>query len=55
MRNPNEPIGNRTRILPDYGAMPQTTALPLINSTIGKGITYSCATEISIACSQAHQ
>ena len=49
MKNPNEPIRNRTRILPDYGVVPQTTALPLINSTIGKEITYSCATEIIIA------
>jgi hypothetical protein len=29
MKNPNDPIGNRTRDLPTCSAMPQPTAPPL--------------------------
>jgi hypothetical protein len=49
MKNANEPIRNRTRNLLDFDAVPQTTALLLINCTIRKEFTYSCATEIRIA------
>jgi hypothetical protein len=49
MKHANDTILNRTCKLPDYDAVPKTTALLLINCTIGKEITYSCATEIRIA------
>ena len=39
------PTGNRTRDLPVFGAVPQLTPYLLINCTIGKEITYFCATE----------
>ena len=49
LKNPNDPMGNRTHTLPNCGAVLQQIALNLINCLREKEIPYSSATEISIA------